>query len=354
MSIYTTVEECANSLGMPPSAWVNLTAESGASQPAGQKSRVYVGADAIMQFPIGAMVQVAERAADNVTITRVETGAVAARTAAATYFTLSADMADTYTLAGRGAVRLLTPFSTVTTPAWSDLERLIIEAEDEIDQRCHVTFKPQGMVEMCEWHEFLPNRQYGTYPSMYGGRTQGDYREMYKFKLYHHDIKALLSTTDTAYTGYSGDALAIWMGDYYEEWLNAADPFATGHVQLKTIGRNNDYWLNYEEGWLFFANARPVRGDWQIRIRYRHGLAAYNTALPYSGTVLGTGMRDIKKACRLLVQIEMLQNEQYRVYTPGGDSAGRIEPEKQVEKWEAKVRQLLLPHVESITFLGDL
>lgn len=353
MGNYATVEEVCNSLGLVQGGWVNLTAESGASQPVGEKARVYVGADAIMQFPIGAVVQVAERAADNVTITRVETGTVASRTAGATYFSLSASLADTYQLADRAAVRLMTPFSTTTMPGWSDIERLITEAEDEIDQRCHTSFKPSGMVEMDEWHEFLPNRQYGTYPSMYGGRNVGDYREMYRFALYHHNIKPLVSTADTAYTGYTGDAFAVWMGEYYEEWLNAADPFGTGHVVLKTIGRDNDYWLNYEEGYLFFSNSRPVRGDWQFRLRYRYGLSTHSSTTAYNSAVLGSGMRDIRKACRMLVQIEILQNEQYRVITTGGDSAGRIDPEKQVEKWEAKVRQLLLPHVEGVSFVGE-
>jgi hypothetical protein len=279
-------------------------------------------------------------ALDESTITRTETATVSDITAGNTYFTVSANLSDDYTTANNAAVRCLAPWDNRTIPSWSDIDNIILEAEDEIDIRCHTTFKAGGKVEV-EHFEFRGDQWYARYPFVFN-RPYGWTGTQWKLKLMHRNIKDLaIAPTNLPYTGYTGDALAVWTGNDWEEWFNNTnDPFGTSNVSVKTQGRTDDYWLDYIEGWLYFVDTRPARGEYQIQIRYRHGETRYDHA------TTGSAQRDISKACRLLVQIELLSNEQYRVTQPGGDAAGRIEPADAVDKWEAKVRQLLIPHIE--------
>jgi len=337
MGVYTTVEDVCNSLNLPYGKWVTLSADSGVSE--ANKDRINVGAANIKQFPVGAVVQVAEMtvADDDDTITRMETATVSDTTAALAYFTVSSDLGDDYTTANNAAVRLLTPFNTKSGLTWSRINEMILEAEDEIDNRCHTTFKTGGKV-VEQWFEFSGGRVIASYPWSFS-RPYGYTGTQWKMKLNGSPVKTLATTADTAYTGYTGDYLTVYNGNESEEWFNSGNPNSADSVSLKTQGRDDDYWLNYEEGWLFFVDSKPSYGEFQVKIRFRTGETLWDSETD------GSARRDISKACRLTAQIELIQNEQYRVTQPGGDSTGRIDPEKLVDKWTAQVTKLLLPHI---------
>ena len=242
---YTTVEKVSSKLGLPNDKWITLTANSGASET--NKDRINMAADQIKRFPVGAVVQVAEMTTidDEETITRSETATVSVVTAALTYITVSANLGDDYLIANNAAVRILANWNAFTTPSWSDVEESIYEAEDEVDTRCHTTFKSGGEAYEDRF-EFMTGRRYGSYPYItsyrYGSGTQ------YQIKLMHDNIKTFADTDNTAYTGYDGDALTVWNGDDWEEWFNDDDPFGTGNVSLKVVGRGDDFWFDYVGG----------------------------------------------------------------------------------------------------------
>ena len=323
-----------------------MDGDSGASE--ANKDRINMDADKIKRFPVGAVVQVAEMttAGNETTITRSELATVSVVTAGLTYITVSSDLGDDYTTANNAAVRVMASWNTFTTPSWSDVEEAIYEAEDEIDNRTHTTFKSGGEVYE-QYFEFMTQRRYGSYPYITSYRY-GSRGTMFQIKLMHDMIKTFAATADTAYAGYTGDALAVWNGDNYEEWFNAADPFGTGDTNIKTVGRDKDFWINLTDGYLFFVDSRPAKGAWNIRIRYRHGETLFNDSMT------GSAKRNISQACRLLVCMDLTSSEQYRVTMPGGDEAGRIGPLDLYTRWAATVTQLLAPHVEPFIFTDEL
>lgn len=93
----------------------------------------------------------------------------------------------------------------------------------------------------------------------------------------------------------NGDALGVWNGDSYDDYLSS--PFIEG--------KPNDFWVDYDAGILYVAKP-PVDYHEGIRIKYRYG----DAYVP----------QDIKRASTLMAAIDLIQSDDRSVILPtGGD-----------------------------------
>lgn len=165
----------------------------------------------------------------------------------------------------------------------------------------------------------------------------------------HRSLKAMDDTVDTAYLGYPGDSLLVWRGGAYEEWVNAGDPLYVAKVEDRA---NGDFWIDYDNGYLYFVGDRPQRSDRALKIRYRYGEDAYPTDSVTGEDVHGPGFKDIKRACRLLAQAEFLRNERFSINFPGGDEEGAINPLTASRDMVMTAEKILDLHTEVFGWYG--
>ena len=350
MATYTSVEECSQTMGLPNHSWDVLTANSGVSNPVGERARIYVGTTAIMKYPIGAKVRIAERDVSGALITRFCEATVLTHTPGNTYFSVAADLVEDYHIADNAAVQLLTPFDSFSKPRYEDLVRIIEEIEDTIDNKTHHTWR-QRVQE--EYKAFFPNYVHYTYPMSYTSGTWREKSSFWKVLLQRRNIKPLSATADTAYTGYPGDSLLCWDGNRWVEWLNVAVPYGGTYV-AHVEGRDKDWWMDYQNGEFFFVGDRPGKSDISMRIHYRYGDTLNLTSGTPATYLDAPADRDIMRACRLLVQAEMLMLERFQVNFPGGDESGAIPPRAASHDMRDEAHSILMRHTEIIGYFGDL
>lgn len=332
-------------MGIGPGDFEPLTANSGAAQP--NPDRVYILDTYHSQVEIGQQVRIVERDVSGEIITIHEIGTVSGRGAG--YLVLATAMLGDYTLAGNAAVQTIVRMGPVSQPAYLDMQRRVEEVEDYIDHRTHHCWRQRVEV---EWKEFYSSAKGAIYPHGYAMNAWKEYSTGWYVHLRHGSIKVLDDTIDTAYPGYQGDFLKIWRGGVYEDWVNAAEPdYVAGKVENRGTG---DFWLDYDNGILYFVGDRPMRSDRAVKIRYRYGETMYPTDAVTGADVHGPGFRDIQKAARLLVQAEYLRNERFAVNFPGGSDEGAIGPLSASRDMTANAERILDLHTELIGWFGAI
>ena len=116
----------------------------------------------------------------------------------------------------------------------------------------------------------------------------------------------------------AGDKIEVFTGvasnDGYEDFL-----------ATKTQGRNNDFWVDTNEGILHFANSRPQRYRDAVRITYRYG----ESTVP----------EDIKYAAVLLTAAQIVTTEDYSVVLPEGTQ--NLPFRDKVNEWKAEAESIL-------------
>jgi len=107
-------------------------------------------------------------------------------------------------------------------------------------------------------------------------------------------------------SGDGGDAIEVYNGSDYEDWLNN-----------RTEGRNGDWWVNYQLGILFLRNFVWLRRPFAVRVLYHYGIVP----IP----------EDIKQACIYKVASLVLSGEDRSVLLPEGTS--NLQYKDKLEHW---------------------
>ena len=116
-----------------------------------------------------------------------------------------------------------------------------------------------------------------------------------------------------------GDALAFWNGNAWEDWLD-----------LKTEGRNNDYWFDYARGILYLRGYWFVKKPQGVRIKYRYGETFVNL--------------DIEDICTKLAAIDILTGMDPRSMIIRED--GSMTNDTRVSRWRTQVKEGIARHQE--------
>jgi len=331
LTTYIEPEKPLVDLGFPGSRMYALNNKAASAQ-----ENVDIGADFVDHFTAGMKVLVLTRSTEDETaqIYKIEEHTVASITSR--NVTLADNLGQTFNVAENAALQAVSKYTMATRPTWSELDRVCQNAQDFIDAVTHTSW---GQRVRAEWHNFHPgSRRMGYWAGTYARRLWN--RDMdFKVPLDHNHVKALSATVDTAYTGYPGDSIVIWNGTEWVEWLNAANPYSADSVDLKTEGRNSDYWLNYEQGIFYFANERPDYTIDAFRIVYRHG----QTVREAAGAM---GFGDIEEATANIAKARILQDRRFSVDWPGGRGADALSVQQAISGYKNEAKDILSRHIQ--------
>jgi hypothetical protein len=195
-------------------------------------------------------------------------------------------------------------FSSSTNPSEDEVYEYIQEAMEEIDRLTRNAWRTRTITK--EYHS-VPDRFFY------------EYGVGLKLKLGHRNIKPFDSD--------AGDMIEIWNGTAWEDW-----------VATKSEGRNKDYWLDEQNGFLHIIRRLWFHRNRSIRITYRYG----ETTVP----------DDIKKATSLLVAANILESDDYSTSAMINDTSQNTNTSHRdrVENWEQKAYRLLDRRKEFFSF----
>lgn len=180
-------------------------------------------------------------------------------------------------------------------PTRTDIIEIIKEAEDEIDKTTGHAWREKTSIEY---------------------KTLSNYHSHEKpLYLKHRSVKTFDSE--------KGDKIEIWNGSEWEDYLTA-----------KTEGRNNDYWIDYEEGIIYINNSITIYPN-GIKITYRYG----ETTIP----------NDIRKATSLMAAMMILDTNDRTIMVPEGTQFNSYTT--RLERMKEKIDEILQNHSE-ITFIN--
>lgn len=196
-------------------------------------------------------------------------------------------------------LRLPFEITQSTNPSTSEVEDTIEEVEDEVDRLTGHSWRSTLVSD--EYYDIDRNTTY----------VLGD---GIRIKLRHRQIKSLDTT--------KGDKLEVWNGSEWADWLSDGN---------HTEGRQNDYWLDLEQGVLFikywtFAVTKFLRQK-PVRMTYRYG----DEDIP----------KDIRRATAMLVASDIVAQDDYSQSAP--DTGDHQTPPFQyrADRWERKAAEIL-------------
>lgn len=170
-----------------------------------------------------------------------------------------------------------TAFSASTNPTATQVNSMILQAEDHIDRLTNHAWKEKTITN--EFYNLDVNAAYNVGAGI-------------RIKLRHRKIKTLDSN--------EGDKVEIWDGSAYEDYL-----------VTRTQGRASDFWIDPEQGvlWLKLRHFSSVKNI--IRMSYRYG----ESTVPY----------DIQEATAQYVAMKILLNEDKGFYlNENGDNRNMV------------------------------
>ena len=192
-------------------------------------------------------------------------------------------------------IRLPTITDT-TTPSIQDVTRIIKQMQDRIDYKTGHAWRKR-----------------------YSGTKTGD-NQTARVEYYDLDFLYEYHTGRPVYLKHryiytmdadEGDAVEVWNGNEYENWLNT-----------RTEGRGQDFWFDYDEG-LFFMNARwGITRPKGIRFKYRYGERDVN--------------QTVQNICTKMVAIELKYGESRSPFVPEGQP-GALVSDNKLNKWERDI-----------------
>lgn len=191
-----------------------------------------------------------------------------------------------------GIKPLQTTPSVANTPHIAHVAEIIYRAEDEIDYRTghawrlryNETESGADRTAGYEYHNLEFSFKYQTGTPIF---------------LRHRQVRTLAAA--------SGDALEVWNGSSYENWLTD-----------KTEGRANDYWVSNDSGMLFLRYYYPKNTTIRVRVKYRYGELAVN--------------RLVEDLATKMTAVRLLQQDDRSFLVPEG--SGGIRPSEKIKMWE--------------------
>ena len=98
-----------------------------------------------------------------------------------------------------------------------------------------------------------------------------------------------------------------------------------------TEGRNQDYWIDYKKGKIWFGNKRPLFRRSGVRMTYAYG----ESNVP----------KDIEQCATLLTAVVMADSDNFRDFFVEGSNV-QIPLQNKVARWEKKAKSLILGRAE--------
>jgi len=234
---------------------------------------------------------------DNPTWLQTEEVEVSSSTSSVTYTTVAA-ISLFLGLRDNEGNRL--SISGETIPSSDDVSDIILEVEDFIDQYTHHSWRSTTVSN--EVYDYMPPECLG-----YGERAD----QNRSICLKHRKIRT--------FSHADGDKLEVWNGSAWIDYLTAY-----------TEGRGLDFWVDYEMGILFFGRQYPTIREKSVRVTCRYG----ESTVP----------RDIQRATKMLVAVEMLSGDEGNNVMSTGQ--GGLTMKDRLEKWNEKAMEILQTHME--------
>ena len=219
-------------------------------------------------------------------------------------------MTTYYTTAEKvAALMQIEDFTTDSKPTTAQVEDLINRAEDEIDFRTHNSWRTTRVTD--EYYNF--NRSVDPY-GMYVG-----------MKMYQRIEGFVPLTKRKIHTFSSGThKIEVWDGGQFVDCVSDAS---------KTEGQDKDYWLDYEQGFLYFVSDYPKRNIDAVRMTYDYG----DSTIP----------KDIEQACTMMVAINIALLDDRSFLLPEGSS--NIYLPNKVTEWKGMINKILDRRTELVT-----
>jgi len=196
-------------------------------------------------------------------------------------------------------------FSASTNPTQSFVEDLINAAEDSIDGPEGANRSWRNTLVTDEVHDYVVNRNLRRrHWWAYRGQVFLNHRAIRTFESGTHKIE-------------------IWDGSAWVDLIAGA----------YTEGRSDDYWIDYNQGIIYFINTYPHEIEQGVKVTYAYG----ESTIP----------KDIKLACMKLVAIELANMDDRSILLPEGTS--NISLESKVKAWSEAVDKTLGEYAEIIS-----
>lgn len=201
-------------------------------------------------------------------------------------------------------LQLKTAFSGSSTPTLDDVNIFLAMSADQIDQLTQHAWRELTVTD--EFYNF-PFRSHAGLSWGMPGWTG------IPIHLRHRKIRTLDNS--------EGDKLEIWNGSSYEDW-----------VVTKSEGRDEDYWMDEEQGILYVRFYYPYFREKAIRLTYRYG----ETSVP----------NDIRKASAYQAAIMVLESDDRSMLLNDTGESNTLPYDNRVTNWNRQVKKLLHNRIE--------
>jgi len=188
-------------------------------------------------------------------------------------------------------------FSTSTKPTKAVVDAFINRMEDMIDDLTRHAWRKVSVAN--EYHDY-----YGITKRIIGyPRGRLPCRCVY---LNHRMIRAFVSGTNK---------IEIWNSDEWKDLVLEANGY--------TEGREDDYWINYEEGVIYFHDEEPMLGKDTVRVTYDYG-----------DTIIPGGIKSLIKQ----VAVDLTYSDDWTVMTI--DNMDRVDLRGKIEQYKEDIKQI--------------
>ena len=221
------------------------------------------------------------------------------------YLDLAADLTNQYDVTSTAMVQLRSFFNKDSKPDIISVERLINDAEDWFDEQTHHAWRE--VTETNEYHD-RPYHRSSIWPGT-------------RIPLNHRKIKNLTSGTDKIEVYEGTDTARLW----------------TDWVATKTEGRDNDYWVDYEDGIIYLISWFHFHQTSAVRVTYRFG----ETSVP----------NDIRRCVAMMVAKQLLEQEQHLNNMPAETGTGHTyQLDPRISKYQREINAIINHHTEIIAY----
>jgi hypothetical protein len=196
-------------------------------------------------------------------------------------------------------------FTASSNPTKDFVEDLINAAEDTIDGPAGANRAWRSTLVTDEIRKYIRN-------NASRGRRWWAYRG--KVFLNHRSIQTFVSGTHK---------IEVWDGSAWNDLIAGS----------YSEGRAADYWLDYNQGIIYFVNTYPHEIEQGVRCTYAYG----ESAVP----------SDIRFACAKMVAIELMMLDDRSILLPEGSD--NIEQAQKIEIWQTAIDKTLGKYTEIVS-----
>lgn len=194
-----------------------------------------------------------------------------------------------------------TGYSSSTIPTGCQVNKHIVSCEEWIDRFTGHAWRERFNRGLAYSTNGVNNYEYHDIRDVYGPEGSA-------LNLMHRRIRE--------FDADRGDVFEVWNGSEWVDWLTS-----------KTEGRANDYWVDYDNGFIYIRHTIMVYRKKAIRLKYRYG----DEYIP----------EDVRTACAMLAaaRVIMADDRSFNLSETGDPSSASHEARAQ--KWVRDARETL-------------